>query len=490
MINTEYDAFRMDSKESYLEQNRIETSLNLSDSHFDKILSASGAVFSPFIETSANEIRYGGRITFNVIYLSDGYERLEVGAEFSFKKQGDFNFDSATVNYTLGEITLKKNNGLLYAETVLSAHILGETGMEKTFLAGCDVLKKQSPVVLYEKKKGELSIDLDDEFECDKLKNVLFSQASAVVNRTECNYGNVLVEGEVFLSLSLLPFLPNSDIVKERRCIPFSIEVETPSIGPDSISYAVCQIEKLSLKVYTSVDGEKSTVNTIVGLKIFTECEQKVEKIAVTDAYSTACEVEIVRVSDKAKRLLGEFVRTEKIDGKFICQIPENSRFVTATGETVEIVDSEVSDGVLKIDAIIYADMIFVDGEGEVVSKKGELTLSFAMDGSFDFASDVSMCLSSLSVKFKNGQLLCDGAVKITAKKLEEYIVEYIEEILEGQEKVANSSAISVYLGQSGDDEWAIEKEFGVSIDEIYALNPDLEFPLSGGEKIIYYRQK
>ncbi len=489
-MNTEYDAFKTLSKETYLEQNRIETSLNLSDSHFDKILSISGAVFSPFIETSANEIRYGGRITFNVIYLSDGYERLEVGAEFSFKKQGDFHFDSASVNYTLGEIALKKNNGMIYAETVLSAHVFGEIEKEKAFLAGCDILKKQSPIVLYEKKKGELIIDIDDEFECEKLKNVLYSQAFVVVNHTECNYGNVIVEGEVFLSLSLLPFLPNSDIVKERRCVPFSFEVETPNATPDAISYAVARLDKLSLKVYTSVDGEKSTVNCQIGLKLFAECEQKVEKVAVIDAYSTACEVDIVRASDKAKRLLGEFVRTEKIDGKFICEIPENSRFITSTGETVEVIDSQVSDGVLKIDAIVYSDMIFVDGEGEIVSKKGELALSFAIDGNFDFASDIALTLSSLSVKFKNGQLILDGAVKITAKKLEEYFVEYIEEISEGREKVANNSAISVYLGQSGDDEWAIEKEFGASIDEIYALNPDLEFPLSGGEKIIYYRQK
>jgi hypothetical protein len=53
-----------------------------------------------------------------------------------------------------------------------------------------------------------------------------------------------------------------------------------------------------------------------------------------------------------------------------------------------------------------------------------------------------------------------------------------------------NDNAFSVYIPYKGEDLWSISKRIGISPDEVVACNPELDFPLTGDERILVYRQK
>ena len=65
---------------------------------------------------------------------------------------------------------------------------------------------------------------------------------------------------------------------------------------------------------------------------------------------------------------------------------------------------------------------------------------------------------------------------------------ELITDIAVGEDKQAKTNAISVYIARENDTLWDVCKELGVSKEKITELNPDVQFPLSGSERIIIYR--
>lgn len=52
-----------------------------------------------------------------------------------------------------------------------------------------------------------------------------------------------------------------------------------------------------------------------------------------------------------------------------------------------------------------------------------------------------------------------------------------------------NHSAISVYIPAEGEDLWTVSKKLNACPEAIMQYNPDLTFPLTGGERILIYRQ-
>ena len=53
-----------------------------------------------------------------------------------------------------------------------------------------------------------------------------------------------------------------------------------------------------------------------------------------------------------------------------------------------------------------------------------------------------------------------------------------------------NDNAFTVYSAICGEDLWGLSKRIHVSPDEILSYNNELDFPLSGNERILIYRQK
>ena len=56
--------------------------------------------------------------------------------------------------------------------------------------------------------------------------------------------------------------------------------------------------------------------------------------------------------------------------------------------------------------------------------------------------------------------------------------------------KKVNDSAVSVYIPLDGEGLFALAKRLNVCPETLVATNPDLQFPLTGKERIVIFRQK
>lgn len=64
----------------------------------------------------------------------------------------------------------------------------------------------------------------------------------------------------------------------------------------------------------------------------------------------------------------------------------------------------------------------------------------------------------------------------------------YISAVELGDEKAQNRSGISLYIARGGDSLLDLCKSLTAMPEEILAQNPTLEFPLSEGERIVFFR--
>ena len=67
--------------------------------------------------------------------------------------------------------------------------------------------------------------------------------------------------------------------------------------------------------------------------------------------------------------------------------------------------------------------------------------------------------------------------------------VRYVKNIECLGEKQRETCPISVYLSTQGEELWSLSKRLNVCPDELIATNKDLQFPLTGKERIVIYRQ-
>ena len=76
-----------------------------------------------------------------------------------------------------------------------------------------------------------------------------------------------------------------------------------------------------------------------------------------------------------------------------------------------------------------------------------------------------------------------------TAYPFEKCSVGLVKQVSSLGEKVQNTHAISVYIPNKGETLWSLAKRLNVSPETLINTNQDLQFPLSGKERIVVYRQ-
>lgn len=489
MLNTIMESGGVCFLEQITEQNRIESSLNLSDSYFSKILSSSCQIVDEYCKVVNGELKYGGKITYNVIYEGEGIERIEAGAEFSFKKIIGVDNAICTPRYQINSHQIKRSGGLLYVETIIDSSFDLFTQKEVNYLADIDCLKQPDMVNFNRIESYEELFSLDDEFECAKLKNLLSSTTGVSINSISPIFDGVKIQGDLILTLVLLPFGQNSDILKERRVIPFDLQFDLPGVREDSKLLASALATKISCKVMTDEDENLSTISTQIDLRFNFQAEILEEKALLKDVFSTTANIDKTIERIEYFQFVGQKIQTEKISGKFICSVPENSRFICLGGEEIQVVSTYEKNGENLCDLLALADAIFIDGENQMVSRKAQFAFTVKLGEKALLVSLLDATVCELSSKLKQGQIEGELTVKISFMEFDKISFSVITGVSEISQKSPNKSAISVYIGKKGDSEWNVMTNLGEEIDVIYQFNPTLEFPLSGGEKVICYRQ-
>ena len=95
-----------------------------------------------------------------------------------------------------------------------------------------------------------------------------------------------------------------------------------------------------------------------------------------------------------------------------------------------------------------------------------------------------------LEAKAPAGALEGEALVKVAAEYSRTNCVVYLTAMEEGAALPPEEAALSIIVPAPGDGLWDAAKKLNCPPEAVSAANPDLKYPLTGGERVLVYRRK
>ena len=90
----------------------------------------------------------------------------------------------------------------------------------------------------------------------------------------------------------------------------------------------------------------------------------------------------------------------------------------------------------------------------------------------------------------EEGAIDAEATLKFTLTGRIHAAARLVAQAQEGEAVPVNDCAVSVYVPRAGDGLWELSKRLGKSPEEVLESNPDLEFPIREGQRVVIYRKK
>lgn len=452
-------------------------------------------------DLSSGQVEYGGKVMFYVSYLdNDGLlKKCECASEFkgSIKGQDISPEYNAFVTAQVDKSSCDLSGARLVVEgyVTITAQVTA-CGQAQAFTGGENVIVKKEEIPIVKScgvKKGIFPIE--EEFEINyPIQEVLSHRARAIVTAVQCGVGAIIVDGEVLLSAIMLQKNQNNDIIKENKNLPFRIEIECEDAMPNM--QATARAKERSHKIDVSVDEEngKSVLSASVSLFLEGEAFYDQTLSVATDAFSTENDLDIVK-NELPFFKVGEIRSlSANISNRAETQeLPVGAIVLAVGGESAEIVDKRCDGDKLIVNGVVNAVVYLKEVDGKVFTRRIETPFESVMDCAFDTCVDLEVRADAYNGRAKIvsiDQIDFDAEIIFTVYPQEVGVVKVIGEVKSLDKKKVNVSPISVYIATEGEELWSLAKRLNVCPEMLVATNKDLQFPLTGKERIVIFRQK
>ena len=222
---------------------------------------------------------------------------------------------------------------------------------------------------------------------------------------------------------------------------------------------------------------------------------------AVTDAFSRENSVTL-SYADILCEGAGETVRlAERVSGRAALSSPidfsDTLQAVTLQRAEANLVRGE--DG-MRAEGVALATLLVRGADG---SRRGiEMSLPFSVavqgvqtqpqaQGAQDARAAVSVLACGMSARQKEeGTIDAEVTLKLSLTERVDLSARLVSAAEAGEAVSESDSAVSVYLPRAGDGLWELAKRLNKSPEEVTESNPDLQFPIREGQRVIIYRKK
>ncbi len=440
------------------------------------------------------EVRYGGKLTVSFLYenTDGGLCRAERGAEFYHK------IEQATVapaHTAVGALTvlgvrIRREGGQVIASCIIEGKfsVLGERVL-RCLTGGEGLCVKRKQARVYATQVAAATIEGEDEFECEFIKDVLLHGETAIVTDVRAGYSQADVDVELCMRFCALR---EGDAVSSyERLVPIKAQVTVDTLTENSPCSASVRV--ISARVSVATDEERNVSKIVLSYSVeITVCAyEKMEWETACDAFS--CDAEIALKTEKAVGRVATNAKmlVERIHGTPML-VGENMEGKSLLSVVFPKVTASLSQGEhgRELQGVIEAKALYKNADGGVEGV--DVTLPFALPVETDGkTADVSCAVYGFGLRVRvNGEVEAEGTLKARILPYAEEETEYISDCVLGGEKPKKTCAVSVYLPCAGDDLWTTAKRLSVSPEALTEANPELVFPLKGEERMLIYRQK
>ncbi len=433
---------------------------------------------------SSGRINYGGRLVCTVVYADESGKlcRVQKGVEFTHFVDGE-NFapaQTAQCNLNCAKTSYRRDGSALVVTSVINAEIAVYDSRECKYLTAVEggVCRREN-VIFSNNVPFSGACEVEDEFDADGVSDVLIPTASPVVYGCDCSAGTVKINGEI--ALSMLAIRHNLPVCIER-VVPFKAEIACDNASLGAAARADVCVSELAVTAQVNEDNGKCRLSCDCALSIEGMLCEQTQTQAVTDLFCADCGVNVkycdlgvktpTGYTNGSRRVQSVAVSSAKLD--FACVF-----------KAVALPTCEYNYLGGKLEGAVNATLIY-EKEGEI--RTSQLSMPFSVEAD---EGEHSVAVCGVSVRQQaEGECEMEAVLKICCLKVDNGRTRVICEVSEGDKIEENDSAVSVYIPSKGDGLWDVAKKLKKSPEEVESCNPDLKFPLTGGERIIVYRRK
>ena len=456
----------------------------------ETVLTVSCACVLTNTEVQNGEVRYGGKAQFSIVYEDAEKHvcRAEKGVEFSASLKDDFCFPALTARAAVSceNIAVRREGASVFATALLGLDIslYGEQTFE--YLAGGDLILKRDPVKVLTARLVSGNAETDDEFETEFLTDILQHSETVNLSSIVCETGTLRLEGEV--NVGILALKGNA-LASFERLVPFRIELPCDAAAYGASAEAKVAVTDANLRADSDEDKGKCTLTVELSLLAEGCVYEETEVDAVTDAFSlTHAATPVFSTAESAGVGEADHV-TERIAGKCALSSPidfsDTLEAVTLQRAEAELTVTEMGK---TVEGVAMSTLIVQGADG---SHRGiELSLPFSVPIETGDATISVLVLGMSARQRQEGEIEAEATLKITACEKRKVTARLVSGCEEGELLPEKDSAVSVYLPHAGDGLWELAKSLKKSPEEVSASNPDIQFPIKEGQRVIVYRKK
>lgn len=486
-------------KEKITEQIKVDSKTQVASGEVGGILSVSPFVTTQVLDEIDGKIKYGGKAVFYISFIDadKNIRKCECGSEFQGEMASPCDSCKVSLSSVIEKAEADTTGSFLGVSAVIS--VVAETvAFEQTdaLIGGEELIVKEEEIsVLKPLGVRKASYPVEQDFEVDyAVEEVLFHRADAVVTAAQCGVGTIIVDGEVLFASVLLQKNQKQDIIKENKSVPFRFEIECEEAMPGM--QAIARVKENSFKTDVAVDDEsaKSTITEKANLSFEGEAVLLESITVAQDVFSAEKDLDaesgLLKIV-KACELRGY---TISVSGKAATgELPASATVLSTCCEKVSVTDFKVVDNGVLVLGVLTVTILLKDGDGRVFSRKAETPFEKLLEAEFNPCTSVSVTAKAVKstariVSIDEFEVFAE--LRFTVYPQERTEKKFVKGVKVLGDKKKCDAAISVYIPTEGEDLWSLSKRLGVCPDALVQTNKDLQFPLSGKERIVVYRRK
>ena len=439
------------------------------------------------------EVRYNGKVLLSIVY-EDGEKkvcRAERGAEFFHKAEGGLVSPAcfAKCIFSAENVTWRREGSGVYISIVVDADIYVYGSRQIEYLSGGEGLVCQKRALSLCKTicvSGET--EGEDEFEADEVGDILLHSETAVVHSVSAGAGQIDIEGELALNICVLK--GEDEIRSYERLLPFRMQIPADEAFGRISACAHALVKSAHLTA--GVDEERGKSKILFSYCISADCFLSVQEeiSVVADAFSVEKEMLLTKKKDGGRYLMSQIKCTERVSGVAALSAGGDESFSlqAAVLPHAEILCKRTENG-FEAEGAVLAEVLLCGADG--THKSARLSLPFIFPLNVDGEEvEAEGIVCGLNVRRKKGgETEAEATLKLCVRAYAKKEWESVCEAVEGEEYPCETAAFSVFIPYAGEGAWELSKRLRLAPEDLQKHNPDLQFPLTGKERIFVYRQ-
>ena len=453
----------------------------------EKIICASARSSVDSFEALNGEFRLSIKTIFSAVFFGEEYEVKERTVESVKTVVGDgITPSSKGVFFAATSDCIATKGGKVSANVTLSGYYIKENVISylNSEIEGIHCRTAQSVVENVVTFASSLNLTHSDEARMP-VKKILDCHPIVTVNNIYPAEGSFRVEGE--LNVRIVALTDNKEFLTQTFTHPFGTEIGMEECSPDKNIDVEGTVTKCEL---TLTDGDARIVISDTEIAFLSTITEKTEINGVIDCYSTDVEV----TAEYSSATIDSAFCNRSVKGKAV-------GVVACDGEITELycaifpsvnASAVLRDGGIYIEGLLNANILYSDENNLPSSINAEIPFSIEMDKE-SLCSDAflpTVVVSGMSVRLKSGRdVEVSADICATLRGSVKTDLRLISAVVRGDKKPEDDYAISLYIVKPNEDLWDVAKALNSNEDTLLRLNPEVKLPLSGGEKILIYKE-